>query len=116
MASEMDLWLWNAEADAMSVAGYKVVANDGEIGRIDRATGSEGSAHIVVDTGGWILGHKSLIPASAIRDINHDSETVQVDLTKDEIRNAPEYDDESGYDAYREDAGLYYGRLRMPPL
>ena len=118
MTDDRNLWRWNDShaADANSVTGYKVIANDGEIGRIDRALDSDGSAHIVVDTGGWITAHRSLIPASSVRDINHESETVQVDLTKEEIENAPPYDDDGGYDDYRQDANLYYGALRMPPL
>ena len=52
----------------------------------------------------------SLIPARAVRVIDRETETVQVDLTKDEIRNAPEYRG-TGYDAYADDAAIYYGGL-----
>ena len=44
--------------------------------------------------------------------VDHDDETVLVTRTKDEIKNAPEYQD--GYftsDGYRTDLALYYGAL-----
>src|SRR5919112_646542 len=103
-----DIWTWpesatgarNADVD---LTGYKVVANDGEIGSVDFASYEVGSSHIVVDTGSWIFGRKSMIPARAVRVVDHDARTVQIDLTKDQIKNAPEYDD-SGYDDYRSSA------------
>ena len=51
-----------------------------------------------------------MLPAGVIRDIDFDTETVLVDRSKDEIRNAPEFD-EAGYrePAYRERLGGYYG-------
>jgi hypothetical protein len=57
-----------------------------------------------------IFGQKVLLPAGVIRDIDFDTETVLVDRSKDEIRNAPEFD-EAGYrePAYRERLGGYYG-------
>src|SRR6476469_3777188 len=57
-------------------AGYKVVANDGEIGHIDSFAIAPDESHIVVDTGGWLFGRMSLIPAAAVRVVNDDSQTV----------------------------------------
>jgi hypothetical protein len=113
--SAVDLWSWpETRRDPLGgtpdIVGFKVVANDGEIGHVDYATWDADRAHIVVDTGPWILGRKSLIPARAVRVIDEDSHTVQIDLTKDEIRDAPEYHD-TGYDAYADEAALYYGGL-----
>jgi hypothetical protein len=92
-------------------AGYKVVANDGEIGHVDSFAIAPDASHIVVDTGGWLLGRMSLIPAAAVRVVNHDSQTVQIDLTKQQIKDAPEYDKSTGYDAYRDLATEYYGPM-----
>jgi hypothetical protein len=89
--------------------GYKVEARDGSIGKIDEASNEVGSSFIVVDTGPWILGKKVMIPAGAIRDVDLDTETVFVDRTKDEIKNAPEYDESLYSDlAYRDKLGTYY--------
>jgi len=92
-------------------AGYKVVANDGEIGHIDSFAIAPDESHIVVDTGRWLFGRMSLIPAAAVRVVNDESQTVQVDLTKQQIRDAPEYDKSAGYGAYRDSASEYYGPM-----
>ena len=92
------------------LTGYKVEATDGGIGKIDEATNDVGAARIVVDTGPWILGKKVMIPAGVVRDVDPDSETVFVSKTKDEIKNAPEYDADKYNDPmYRDQLGSYYG-------
>ena len=46
----------------------------------------------MVDTGNWLFGRMSVIPAAAVRVVNHESQTVQIDLTKQQIKDAPEFD------------------------
>jgi hypothetical protein len=80
------------------IAGYQVVATDGEIGHVDLAVDQiterlDGSA-IVVDTGFWIFGKKRMIPAGVIDSIDAEQRTVQVMMTKDQIKHAPDYVDE----------------------
>jgi hypothetical protein len=61
----------------------------------------------------WIFGKKVMIPAGVIPDIDLDTETVFVDGTRDEIKNAPEFDEKSYRDqSYRSELGDYYGRNR----
>jgi hypothetical protein len=92
------------------LTGYKVEAQDGDIGKIDKASNQVGSSYIVVDTGPWIFGRKVMIPAGVLRDVDHDSETVFVDRTKEEIKNSPEFDEDMYEDqAYRDRLGTYYG-------
>ena len=96
---------WNAAA----LTGFKVEATDGSIGKIDEASHETGSGYLVVDTGPWIFGKKVMLPAGVIRDVDLDSETVYVDRTKDEIKNAPEFDEERYRDeGYRAELGGYY--------
>ena len=91
------------------LTGYKVEARDGDIGKVDKANNQVGSARIVVDTGPWIFSKKVMIPAGVVRDVDHDSETIFVDRMKDEIKNAPEFDDDMYEDqAYRDRLGTYY--------
>ena len=55
-------------------------------------------------------GKKVMILAGAVREIHPDTETVFVDRTKDEIKNAPEYDEDRFADqGYRDQLGRYYG-------
>ena len=93
------------------VLGYDVVAIDGSIGKIDDATLDADSGHVVVDTGPWIFGKKVMLPAGIITSADHAEEKVFVNRTKDEIKNAPEFDDFMRNDEkYRTELGSYYGR------
>jgi hypothetical protein len=106
-----DLWTYrDTTIGTANLVGYKVEAIDGSIGSIDEATNEVGASYIVIDTGPWIFGKKVMLPAGVIDRVDTDEETVYVSRTKDEIKDAPEFD-ESRYreDAYREELGGYYG-------
>ena len=98
----------------LDLTGYSVEAMDGGIGKVDEATYETSRSYIVVDTGPWIFGKKVLLPAGIIERVDPDSETVYVNRSKDEIKNAPEFDE----DTYRDDTyrtqvgGHYYGQDR----
>lgn len=113
----MDPWTYgNAETlgvDAtrnLDLTGFSVEATDGGIGKVDEATYETSRSYIVVDTGPWIFGKKVLLPAGVVQRVDLDSETVFVNRTKDEIKNAPEFDEDRYHDdTYRTDLGSYYG-------
>jgi hypothetical protein len=106
-----DLWTYhNASMTSQDLAGFTVEALDGDIGKIDEATNEVGGSYIVVDTGAWIFGKKVLLPAGVLRDVDPDAETVFVNRTKDQIKNAPEFDkDRYKEEGYRNEVGGYYG-------
>jgi hypothetical protein len=92
------------------VVGYGVEALDGSIGKIDEATYDAGSAYVIVDTGPWIFGKKVMLPAGVIGQVDRDDEKVFVNRTKDQIKNAPEFDESLTADeSYRGSLGSYYG-------
>src|SRR5215218_102517 len=108
----VEMWTFTTRAPAnLDLTGFKVEATDGSIGKVDESTHEAGNSFIVVDTGPWIFGKKVMLPAGVITDIELDTETVFVDRTKDEIKNAPEFD-EKRYrdDTYRTELGGYYAR------
>ena len=93
----------------VDITGFEVEATDGSIGKVDEATYDVGSSYIVVDTGPWIFGKKVLLPASVVQQVDLDSQKVFVDRTKDEIKNAPEFDENTYRDQeYRSEVGSYY--------
>jgi hypothetical protein len=104
------MWAWSSDLAMTSLDGYSVEAVDGSIGKVDEATYDVGSSYIVVDTGPWIFGKKVLLPAGAVERVDHNDEQVFVSLTKDQIKDSPEFD-ELTYrdDAYRSSLGDYYG-------
>jgi hypothetical protein len=106
-----DMWAYRERTWTESdLSGFEVEAIDGSIGKIDEASNEVGASYLVVDTGPWIFGKKVLLPAGVIQDVDPDSQTVFVNRTKDEIKNAPEFDEERYRDeTYRSDVGGYYG-------
>jgi hypothetical protein len=107
-----DLWTLNVATRpgvnlaTLDLGGFKVEARDGDIGKVHESGGS----FVVVDTGPWIFGKKVMLPAGVIRDVDLDTETVLVELTKDEIKDAPEFDEQRYQDeSYRNELGSYYG-------
>jgi hypothetical protein len=106
-----DLWTYiDTSISQRNLSGFSVEALDGGIGKVDDATTDAGESFVVVDTGPWIFGKKVMLPAGVVRDVDLDTETVFVNRTKDQIKNAPEFD-EKGYreSAYRDELGGYYG-------
>ena len=108
-----DMWTYRAGMVGTDLVGFSVEALDGGIGKIDKATDEAGRSSVVVDTGPWILGKKVLLPAGIIDRVDLDAETVFVSRTKDEIKNAPEFDPATGLrdDEYRNRLGGYYTGL-----
>jgi hypothetical protein len=116
----MDPWTYG-DADTIGVdvtqgldlTGYSVEATDGGIGKVDECTYETSRSYLVIDTGPWIFGKKVLLPAGVVQRIDMDSETVFVNLTKDEIKNAPEFDEDTYRDdEYRTRLGTYYSEIR----
>jgi hypothetical protein len=107
-----DMWTYR-DRDTWSntdISGYGVEAVDGGIGSVDEATYDAGSSFIVVDTGPWIFGKKVLLPAGVIERVDHNDRKVYVNRTQDQIKNAPEWDENTYRDeAYRSRIGDYYG-------
>jgi hypothetical protein len=105
----IEIWSYREAKTDLDLSDFEVEALDGEIGKVDNSTYEVGTNAIVVDTGPWILGKKVMLPAGTIERIDHEEEKIFVDRTKDEIKNAPEYDP-SGYadQEYRLQLGEYY--------
>jgi hypothetical protein len=108
-----DVWIYRPTINGglgESEVGYGVEAIDGSIGKIDETTTRAGSGYVIVDTGPWIFGKKVLLPAGVISDVDREMEKVYVDRTKDEIKNAPEFDESLMHDEmYHSRVGSYYG-------
>ena len=111
MSMQTDLWTFREGTSSQAdLVGYGVEARDGGIGKVDEATYEAGGSFLVVDTGPWIFGKKVTIPAGIIERVDYDTETVFVDRTKDEIKNAPEFDPSTTTDpTARNQLGSYYG-------
>jgi hypothetical protein len=108
-----DTWIYREEAGYQSdvdLVGFSVEALDGSIGKIDQATSETSMNYVVVDTGPWIFGQKVLLPAGTITSVDYENESVAVNRTKDEIKNAPPFDEATYQESsYHDELGTYYG-------
>jgi hypothetical protein len=115
MRTTVDVWSYREgvlapDVSPRDVVGYGVEATDGSIGKVDDATYEVGSSYLVVDTGPWIFGKKVMLPAGVIQSVDDEAERIFVDRTKEQIKNAPEFDDSLLSDeGYRNRLGSYYG-------
>ena len=107
-----EMWTYrDASWASTDLVGFDVEAVDGGIGKIDEASHAAGAGYLVVDTGPWIFGKKVLIPAGVVQSVDLDDEKVFVDRTKNEIKNAPEFDEDRYHEpSYRDELGGYYTR------
>ena len=109
--------MWNYGATAghqagVDLIGFKVEATDGSIGKVDKHSDDADAAYLVVDTGVWIFGKEVLLPASTVVGIDPNERKIFVGLTKQEIKDAPEFDREKhlGNQGYHDELGTHYGR------
>nr|WSX54224.1 PRC-barrel domain containing protein [Streptomyces sp. NBC_00974] len=114
--SAFDIWGYHPNAGYLQgtdIVGYTVEAADGSIGKIDKHSEDVGASYLVVDTG--VFGKHVLLPAGTIERIDMIGEKVYVNRTKDQIKDAPEYDEakQAGESNYLERFGRYYGQPHM---
>lgn len=80
---------------ADEVYRYAINAADGEIGAVKDFLFDESTwalRYFVVDTRKWLPGRKVLISTDWIEQVNWSSETVDVAMSREEVRASPEYD------------------------
>ena len=112
---DRDLWTYRSVRYAQrNLTGMAVEALDGLVGVVYKATTDDEASYIVVDTGPWIFDKKVLLPAGVICNVDFDAETLLVDRTKEQIRNAPRYDEREMSDPdwrrlYQPQIASYYG-------
>jgi hypothetical protein len=101
---------------ALAVTGHYIRATDGEIGHVedflvdDRAWAIR---YVIVDTRNWWPGKKVLVSPEWISSVSWPEATVDVDLTREGVRNAPEYDPSRSL--HREDEARLFGSHGRPP-
>lgn len=115
-----DLWTYRDEikqgragvadpVEELDLEGYAVAARDGDAGKVEAAGYDDGKSFLLVDTGPLVFGRKILVPGGLVRTVDTVARTIEVEVTKDQLENAPEVDEERlGDDAYRAEVGRHY--------
>jgi len=101
---------------AEEVAGYHIQAIDDEIGHVDDFILDDKTwtiRYMVVDTRNWLPGRKVLVTPDWIDSVDWVEDKVSLDLTREQVKNSPEYHPKEPvnreYEARLYD---YYGRPR----
>jgi len=96
------------------VTGYKILATDGHLGHIDDFIVDESTwkiRYLAVDTRDWWPGKKVLLPPDWISQVSWLDKQVTVDVARNQVRNAPEWDSGQTIDrAFEERLYNYYVR------
>jgi hypothetical protein len=77
------------------VSGYHIRALDGEIGHVDDFLADSESwaiRYLLVDTSNFIGGKWVLVAPDWARRIDWNQLAIHVDMTRDDVKNSPEYD------------------------
>lgn len=99
----------NVRQPDVDLGGFEVEATDGDIGKVDEKAIS--TDYVIVDTGFWIFGKKRLVPAGVIDRIDYENKKVYLNMTKDQVKDAPDLDeatDRSADDWSRDSYDTYY--------
>jgi len=102
-----DQWTYPETVGRLDLKGFQVEATDGSIGKVKEFTNEAGESYLLVETGVWIFGKTVLLPAGLVERVDRDEEKLYVAAAKDEIKGAPEFDDDASED-YRSAVGNYY--------
>ena len=103
----MEIFAFRADVFAgppIDLTGFDVEAADGHIGKVDEATYKEGTGCLVVDAGFWVFGKKRMIPAGVVKSVDPEQKKIDVSMTKDQVKHAPDFDPERHRD---DEAGCY---------
>jgi hypothetical protein len=96
------------------VTGYRIEATDGEIGHAEDFIGDDEDwsiRYMVVDTRNWLPGKRVLVGPWMIQSIRWDESKVHVNLPRELVKDAPEYDSSAGVNHEYETRWYdYYGR------
>lgn len=93
--------------------GFKIAAKDGEIGKIVNFYFDDREwkiRYLVVNTGNWLTGRKVLISPKSSGKPDFEKEELPVGLTKDQIENSPEIQEDMPVSRQKElELVQYYG-------
>jgi hypothetical protein len=81
-------------AGDIDLNGFRVEASDGIAGRIEQVlywSDAKVPDYVVIDSGRWLFGHKSILSIGMIDDVDMENRSLRIRLSKREIREAPEF-------------------------
>lgn len=77
------------------VTGYHIQCMEGQLGHVEDLildTDDWKIRHVIVDTRNWLPGRKVMLPVDWMTHFSWSDRTAHIDLTQEQVKNAPEYD------------------------
>jgi hypothetical protein len=97
------------------IKGYSLHAADGLLGTISAANGEAGRSYLIATGGSWNQGRTVMLPPGIIDRVDRDERIVHVTCSREQIRQAPPFENDRYQDAaYRRELGGYYAAARAP--
>ena len=110
-----DLWQFRESMSFVTrevdLTGFEVLGKDGGVGRVHRASNDVRVDYLVVEAGDWLGRRRVLLPAYSVLRIDPSGRTVTVELTRDEIREAPDFDPDDRSVRFQDALHGYYHGL-----
>jgi hypothetical protein len=110
--SDAEVWAWAPAAEVsgpvVSTLGYEAVGLDDGLGAIVGVSPQIDGGYLVVDSTTWHDGARVLVPAGAVRAIDHDAERVDVGLRRRDLAKAPPFRDDCDREAYRRESTAHF--------
>lgn len=98
-ASKENKKKWNPNLRSSKyVTGQKIQASDGEVGHVDDFIIDDQTwaiRYLIIETGNWWEGKKVLLSPQWIDDISGETSNVSVNLSRESIKQSPEYSEEN---------------------
>ncbi len=110
-----DIWQFRESmafaARGVDLSGFEVVGRDGSLGTVDEAANDVRVNYLVVRAGAWLSDRRLLLPAYVVERVDPPARKLFVDRTKQDLRDAPEFDPDARRSASFQDAlhGYYHG-------
>ncbi len=98
---------------AEDATGYAIQATDGPIGHVEDWVIDDREwaiRYLIVDTVNWLPGKKVLVAANWIERFSYDDSKVYVDMTRESVKSAPEFEPDRLDRMYEERLHRHYGK------
>jgi uncharacterized protein YrrD len=96
-----------------SLSGHSIHATDDELGRAKEIYFDDerwGVRYLIVETGSWLAKRPVLLSPYSIQSIDNAAQTIQVSLTREQVKNAPDVDTKKPVSRQSEsEYSSYYG-------
>jgi hypothetical protein len=110
----IEVWRYRYGGVTSGLVGFAVEACDTKAGKVAHV--DENGRFLVVKTGSFLSNHRRVVPAGAIRRIDHASRAVRLAVTKGVVDDAPEFDERADLDpGLARSVEIHFGRHAPHP-